>query len=151
MKAIFGAVIAFLLLVLYVYLIREGILVVRCATTENCATHPIATFTAAMGQTLATVGGLVSALVVAELAVADPGKTPVVQRAMPNASPTAVNFGKCLVFAYLTAWVAAGAWAFIVTLRHADTLPALTDLAHAWFGLAVAAAYAYFGIKHPSA
>ena len=48
---------------------------------------------------------------------------------------------------YLLVWMGAGLWAFVVGLQHPKELPALTNLGQSWLGLAVAAAYAYFGLR----
>ena len=49
---------------------------------------------------------------------------------------------------YLLVWVLVGLAAYLVgTMWYPGKLKHLTDLGQAWLGLAVAAAYAYFGIS----
>jgi len=49
---------------------------------------------------------------------------------------------------YLVVWVIAGVAAYVVgTMWYPGKLQPLTDLGQSWFGLAVAAAYSYFGIS----
>lgn len=52
---------------------------------------------------------------------------------------------------YLLIWVITGLAAFVVgSMQHDRVLQPLTDLGQSWLGLAVAAGYAYFGIKPQS-
>ena len=109
-KTIFGGTIAVVLLGIYVHLLRVAYLIVDCASNTECTTHRVSDFNEVMAQTLNVIVGLVSALVIAELAVTKPGEVPVAR-------------------------------------NHPDVLPPLTSVGQAWLGLAVASAYAYFGIK----
>jgi predicted NBD/HSP70 family sugar kinase len=103
-----------------------------------------------MAQALSVVGGLVSALVIAELAVAQPGD-PLAKRTLAqNASKLAVRVTSIVAMFYVLVWIVAGLMAFMVGLYHPTELPALTTLGQAWLGLAVSSAYAYFGIKPPT-
>jgi hypothetical protein len=99
------------------------------------------------------IGGLVSALVIAELAVTEPGSTPVA-RALVSVSatrPTLAQAGSIVIVLYLVVWVATGLAAYVVgTMWWPQALQPLTDLGQGWLGLAVAAAYAYFGISPPA-
>jgi hypothetical protein len=53
-----------------------------------------------------------------------------------------------IAWAYVLVWVVVGLVAFVVgTLNHPGQVQPLTDLGQAWLGLAVAAAYSYFGVK----
>jgi hypothetical protein len=55
---------------------------------------------------------------------------------------------KVVTGAYLLIWVLIGLAAFIVgEMWHPGVLQPLTDVGLAWIGLAVAAAYAFFGIN----
>jgi hypothetical protein len=102
-----------------------------------------------MAQALSLIGGLVSALVIAELAIAKPGEAPA-RRALPNdAANWAVRTVSIVSTFYVLAWIGAGLTAFMVGLYHPKEVPPLTTLGQAWLGLAVSAAYAYFGLKPP--
>lgn len=147
MQATFGGAIAAILLGIYLHLIRVGYLVVKCATTPGCTSHPATYFNDGMGQALSIVGGLVSALVIAELAATRPGDAPVARALADNASGRARFILKAVTVIYVVAWLLAGLAAFFIGLYHPKELPPLTNLGQAWLGLAVASAYAYFGIK----
>lgn len=89
MKMLFGALIAITLLGLYVYSVVTGISVVRCVTTTGCTTQTLASFTSGMSSAMALIGGLVSALVIAELSITKPGETPVARALDAPSSGTA--------------------------------------------------------------
>lgn len=151
MRASFGALIAALLLALYVYLVYEGAMSVYCSIADGCKAPLPKDFTSEMIVALSVVSGLVSALVIAELSLTEPGKVPVARALDSSPSATTTNAVKGLAAVYLLVWIGVGAWAFLIALKHATVLPALTNLGQAWFGLAIAAAYAYFGIRPPGA
>jgi hypothetical protein len=149
MKLIFGGLIAVILLALYAYAVLFAISVVSCISTTGCSALTVGSFTAGFASTMTTVGGLVSALVIAELAITQPGQAPVARALGSEASPTASNALKVITGIYLLLWVALGVSAYVVgAMWYPDTLKPLTDLGQAWLGLAVAAGYAYFGINH---
>ena len=150
MRAFFGSLIAILLLALYVYLAYQGGMAVLCATATGCKAPLPAEFTAEMTAALSVVSGLVSALVITELSITQPGDAPVARAINPGASKTTTNLVKALAATYLLVWIAVGSWALLLGLKHAAILPAITNLGQAWFGLAIAAAYAYFGIRPPN-
>jgi hypothetical protein len=147
MKAIFGGVIAVVLLGIYVNLLRVAYLIVDCASQPGCTARTPADFNDVMAQTLAVVGGLVSALVIAELAITKPGEAPVA-RVLPHyASPRSKTIVKAVTVAYVMVWLFVGLAAFMKGMYHPKTLPAFTGVGQSWLGLAVASAYAYFGLE----
>jgi hypothetical protein len=146
-QATFGGAIAVILLGIYLHLIRVAYLVVHCATTPGCTSYPPGFFNDGMAQALSIVGGLVSALVIAELAATKPGEAPAARALADDASNRAKFILKVVTAVYVLAWLLAGLAAFFVGLYHPKELPPLTSLGQAWLGLAVASAYAYFGIK----
>ena len=77
MQGAFGGVIAVVLLGLYVYLIRFALLIVDCMNNIGCSSYTVSDFNDGMAQALSIIGGLVSALVIAELAITKPGEAPV--------------------------------------------------------------------------
>jgi hypothetical protein len=111
-------------------------------------------FKPGMKSSLTTIGGLVAALVIAELAVTPPGMSPGVRLfaaapADPQHPPAPGRSAKFVTWIYLLVWVATGVTALVVgDWLNADApLPELADLGKAWFGLAVAAGYAYLGVQ----
>jgi hypothetical protein len=141
-KLFFGGLIAFVLLVLYVYLVWSAISVVTNANPASVMSE----FTKPMASTLALIGGLVSALVIVELAITKPGDAPVARAITATDSTGYKTFVRFVVFGYLVVWIITGLAALLISLRKPDVLQPLTDLGQTWLGLAVAAGYAYFGI-----
>jgi predicted metal-binding membrane protein len=148
MGKVFGGLIAVILLGLYVYAVRTAIVIVNCVFTSGCTTVNVASFTEGMKLSLTLIGGLVSALVIAELAITKPGEAPMARILAPNSSARAQNVLKIVTFLYLLVWLATGLLGFIVGyIKHPGVLQPLSDLGQSWLGLAIAAAYSYFGIK----
>jgi hypothetical protein len=100
-----------------------------------------------MAQTLNVIGGLVSALVIAELAITKPGETPAARLLAADASPRSKSVLQTVTITYILVWLVAGLAAFLKGMYHPQVLPPLTSVGQSWLGLAVAAAYAYFGLK----
>lgn len=148
-KILFGGTIALILLGLYVYLVVYAVMVVLCVTGTNCTSGlTLESFTRGMASGLATIGGLVSALVIAELAITKPGAAPAARLLTRSSSQGTQSSLKIVTFSYLAVWLLTGLVAYIVgPLLHEETLRPLTDLGQSWLGLAVAAGYAYLGIN----
>ncbi|HSN90250.1 MAG TPA: hypothetical protein VLS93_03385 [Anaeromyxobacteraceae bacterium] len=145
MKLFFGSLVAVVLLALHVYTIGVAVSVAGCVAAAGCQPTD---FTPALAATMSLTGGLVSALVIAELAVTDPGTPPFKRALSQGASAGRVKLVTAVAAIYLVAWLLGGLWAFVVGyLRHPGVVQPLTDLGQAWLGLAVAAGYSYFGIK----
>lgn len=147
MKLMFGGLISVVLLGLYLHLIQVAIKVALCVSTDGCTVYPADYFNEGMAQALSIIGGLVSALVIAELAVTQPGQAPMARTLAADLSHWALRAVKIVAVLYVLAWIGAGFAAFYVGLYHPKALPALTTLGQAWLGLAVSSAYAYFGLK----
>ncbi len=148
-KTVFGGVIAVILLGLYVFTVIMALLITTCLSKgAACQSYTRGDFSNEMAMTMATVGGLVSALVIAELAITKPGESPQARSLGQNPSETAKNILKITTIAYLSVWTLFGLAAFVVGyLLHPNVLQPLTDIGQSWLGLAVAAAYAYMGIN----
>lgn len=148
-KNIFGGVIAVILLGLYAYTVITALLVTTCVSKETaCQSYSEKDFTSGMAATMAIVGGLVSALVIAELALTKPGEPPAARILNANPSEQAKSILKAITFVYLLAWTILGLVAFVIGfMQNPGILQPLTDAGQSWLGLAVAAAYAYLGIK----
>lgn len=147
MKAVFGGVIATVLLGIYLHLISLGYRIVECVNTPGCTGYGLADFNSGMAQALSIIGGLVSALVIAELAATKRGEPPAARALSVNATPRARGVLKIVTSVYILVWTLAGLAAFFVGLYHPNDLPPITNLGQGWLGLAVASAYAYFGIE----
>jgi len=147
MNSKIGGSIAIALLAIYVYLIVLGCMTVDCALAPACARHPVTAFDDGMAQYLAELGGLVSALVIAELAIIRPGEIPAARVLEPHPTDKARRRLRVVAIAYLVVWFLAGAAAFVFGLGHPKVLPPLTGVGQSWFGIAVAAAYAYLGVR----
>lgn len=142
-----GGAIALVLLFVYVLLIWNGMRTVNCALTTGCTAHTVDGFNTVMAQYLSTIGGLVSALVVAELAITKPGEVPAARLVAQGASERSKSIFKWVTSLYLLVWLLAGVSALLTGMFHPTTLPPLTSVGQSWFGIAVAASYAYLGIK----
>ena len=147
MKEIFGGSIAVILLGIYVHLLLKAGKIVECVSAANCASNLPTSFNDVMSQSLTVIGGLVSALVIAELAITQPGEAPVARALSDNATDRSKFILKAVTISYVLVWLGAGLYAFMKGMYHPQALPAFTSVGQAWLGLAVAAAYAYFGLK----
>lgn len=93
------------------------------------------------------IGGLVSAVVVGNLALAGTGGTPDSQvREMMKAYGAGLMKG--MVWAYIIMWLLIGAASFYVgVIRCPDVFEPLNGMGKTWLGILVGALYAWFGIK----
>jgi len=141
-RALFGAVIVVILLVLYVLLTGFAISLLDCSE-PNCRDA----FTDSMASGLAMIGGLVSAVVIAELGLPQPYNVPFSRVLGDDPTKLQLTLLKIMTFLYITVWLGVGLWVLVATWKKPAEIPALTALARSWFGLAVAAGYVYFGLK----
>jgi hypothetical protein len=132
MAKIVPALLAVLLLVLYVY----AVVMVGLDPTKVPAQS--------IQFVLSVVGGLVSALVVAVLAITPPSGNPARAFLGKGPIPPAATL---VANAYLVAWLGCGIWLMYLWLTHSNASDVLISAAQSWFGLAVAAAYAFLGLK----
>src|SRR5262245_37230767 len=144
---VFSGLITVVLLGLYLYAVWTVHSAVRCLNTPGCTKYtqelsdPILTI-------LNLVGGLVSALVIAILAITPPGQ--LVSGTFGAQKPIAKWFTEIVSILYLVAWVASGVLLLWDWLRFPNTIPAVATTARSWLGLAVGAAYAYLGLTPPT-
>jgi hypothetical protein len=139
MKAAIGGGIALILLGLYGYSVIEAI---RIAMSPDALA-----LKSGFVSTMNTVGGLVSALVISELAITQPGQMPAARMGGPGWAGWATT----IAISYIAVWAALGLAAYVAgVMLYEGKVPALTDFGLAWLGLAVASGYAYFGLgqKH---
>ena len=148
-KLLFGSIIVILLLILYFGLLVYSVHLAFTAPKSPTDLRP------ELRRTLATVGGLVSALVISELAVTPPKQSPGVRLlvAPDQSEPDQVSITvvKFVAWTYIGIWIALGSAAFLTgELLFPGKVPTLTTYAQAWLGLAVAAGYGYFGLQPPA-
>ncbi|MEY9523981.1 hypothetical protein ABIF70_005122 [Bradyrhizobium japonicum] len=109
-------------------------------TLEACT---VVAFGDGLTYVVTTVGGLVSALVIARLSVTEPGKAPSVVPGTTEATTATTT----VAILYLLGWMATGLTALVLgVMIYPKANQTLSDLGTTWLGLAVSAAYAYFGI-----
>lgn len=105
-------------------------------------------FTPGVINIVTMIGGLVSALVVAKLAVTKPGESPALMPLQADAGDMARSLSTWLTGAYLVVWLVIGLTALIVgVMVFPDSNATLGEIGTTWLGLAVASGYAYFGIN----
>ena len=146
-RLLFGGVIAIILLGLYAYATVYSIQAALCIGRGPCTSYS-KDLTDGIVTVLNLVGGLVSALVISQLAITKPRDTPGVGLLADDASDTTKNMVKVVALTYLAVWVACGLAALIVGfMKYPTAVPQLTAAAKSWLGLAVAAGYSYLGLK----
>jgi len=142
-KEILMGIIACMLLLIYTFTLGELIISVYNWDTEAGEFVPNVNAV----WVICLIGGIVSAVVIANLAVSDPGGTPNSQvREMAEA------YGKKLlntiVWLYVIVWLLIGAGAFYVgVIRCPDVCETLNEIGKSWLGILAGAIYAWFGIK----
>ena len=139
-KQVFGGVVVLILLGLYVYLVWGAIAVANgCGAKADCSGNINEMTSSAM----ALIGGLVSALVIAVLALTKPGETPSASIGFDSGThPRADLVITIITITYLVVWLSTGLAAFVVGLKNPTAVKQLTTLGQGWLGLAVAAGYA---------
>ena len=146
-RTVGGGLVAVALLALYAYLVWSAIAVVSCVSDETCTALAATDFNNVKAQALSVVSGLVSALVISELALTKPGAPPGAKALGEASTRRARNVLRWVTALYIFVWLCVGGAALIAGLNNPDALPALTSVGQSWFGLSVASAYAYFGLK----
>jgi len=132
-KAVFGSVLAAMFLALYALLVGTAVL------------YP-AIFTASMADYLAVIGAFVSAVVIAELAVTEPGSPPMAQ-ALSNPTPANIARARWLSALYVGVWIMCGVACLIYGWFKPDASAVVVGMGKAFFGTTAAAVYAYMGVK----
>jgi hypothetical protein len=150
-RLIFGGAVALILLGLYVYAVLNAIIVVlSCSREGSCTAASPIYITPGMKLALTAVGGLVSALVITELAVTQPGHAPLGRMVSDTSTQAEAKYLRISTFSYLSVWTLTGLAFVVGSMQYPDVLPPLTDLGQIWLGFAVSASYSYFGIKPAS-
>jgi hypothetical protein len=148
MKLLFSGAIALILLGLYEYGVYEGIRVASCVGSPGCTAYNADAFTLGYAHALSGIGGLIAALVIAELAVTKPGEAPAGRVFGANDPNSKLSWTITVVTSlYMLVWLITGVAAYVVgTMWYPKALQPLTDLGQSWLGIAVAAGYSYFNI-----
>src|SRR5262245_39744174 len=127
-----SASIAVILLGLYAYAVA-----MLLASPRETPNEPV-------GTILNLVGGLVSALVIAALAITPPAENPA--HLFGVVAGTRLERAASLVVAvYLVVWLGCGVALLVRWMQVPDATPVLSAAAKSWLGLAIAAAYSYLG------
>lgn len=127
MKSVAGGLIALALLFFYIVLVSKASMIAECIGT-GCTTLTAANFNNVMAQAMSVLGGLVSALIISELAVTEPGETPGGRMLQAGSSGSKKNILRWTTGLYILAWILTGVWAFWKGLNYPDALPALTSV-----------------------
>ena len=162
-RLIFGGAVAIVLLTLYGYSILRGVETWYCLNNPtsarcNCKTPTEPTIPQCQAEypkelneglllILNLVGGLVSALVIAVLAVTTPGEPIGNVFLEDDPAPPGQKVITIISVLYVAVWLICGIVLVITYIRNPNTVPAVTTAAKSWLGLAVAAAYSYLGVK----
>ncbi len=153
----FGGLLAFMLLILYssilIYMMMQ---VVDCGEAASAACKAIDE-NQGMIYVVTTIGGLISALVITELAITPAGENiahrfmePADASAPPPATSEKIVRGAIttLTYSYLISWVMLGVGALVIgVVLYPEVSITVRAMGNTWLGLAVAAGYSYFGIK----
>jgi len=158
-RLIFLGVIATFLLGLYTYSIYHSIDVLKAINAPDCPNHDCLKLNEGIKLILSLVGGLISALVISVLAITPPNTSPsnaLINSVQPTNVVAAIDVSELtrtvtaiITYLYLLVWLGTGIVAVIYgfVLDYDHPVAELTAAAKSWLGLAVAAAYAFFGLK----
>jgi len=151
-RDVIAQVLPIILLVFYVFAIGTAISSTilgarQCRTNASCAQAFHAKRIEGVNLILNVVGGLVSALVIAELAITQPGEFPSAQ-ILKRRQGKSKRLITVVSTAFIIVWVLGGAGAVLMYVLYPNVIPAtLSEFAKSWLGLALASAYSYLGIK----
>jgi hypothetical protein len=97
------------------------------------------------------IGGLVSGVVIGNLALANPGETPLTQvQTFIGDSGEGKKFMQVIVWIYIGVWLIIGGSSFYVgVVKCPDVYEPLNEIGKSWLGIIVGALYAWFGIRNP--
>lgn len=147
-RAVFRTLLAVILLGLYIFALNIAIQGAQCTTgVAACEDYRKTHINDSLNLVLNGVGGVISALVIIELAVTPSGSAPSGHVFTGNGG---LQFAKAMTVCYMCIWLFAGLVAFVVgVMQYPKVVPPLTDIGVAWLGLAITSIYSYFGINPP--
>ena len=139
-----GALLAYTLLLLYSFPVFYYINAVRIS---GQGTGEAVIIPEGMVYVVTTIGGLISALVVARLTITPPKEN--VGEYKNTRMPSKLRkIAKFLTFLYLAIWMFTGLAALVYgVMLYPDINNTLRDIGTSWFGLAVTSVYTYFGLE----
>lgn len=140
-RVAFGGLLAFVLLGLFVYAVVLTLIVAHDCQESTCSLSDGLAFL------LETLGALVSAVVVSELAVTKPTEVPGTRLATAYHEDREKKIVKAFASFYIVVWLISGVALVILGWVQNSKVPQLATVAKEWLGVAIAAAYAYFGIS----
>ena len=147
-QLIFGGMIAIILLGFYVWSIYDAVSVVQCKNAMQTCQE----FSGNMSYILNTLGALISSLVVGLLGATKPSEFPA-QKLLESTlkgklKETPKMIAALMPSIFILVWITCGVvtvvFGFILSN---DAVPPFTAAAKAWFGVAIASVYAYFGLR----
>lgn len=147
---ILGGSIALILLGLYVFTLgKMGFSVLEhCKGVETCEVDGYVGPSTLFNYIATTIGGLISALVIAHLGASRAGGNGDGLMLLTTEDGKLPRLMTILTIVYLVTWIVMGVFSLYVgALNHPDINPHVTDFGMIWLGLAVSAAYAYFQIN----
>jgi hypothetical protein len=147
---VFGHALGVILLLLYAVAAWLMIVeIIKACHPHGCTVAIKSDYGDGFRYVLTTVGGLVSALVIARLSIAKPG-TMVSLTSLERETDQAKPIYYWIAATYLLVWMVTGLAALVFgVMLHPQASATVSDLGTVWLGLAVAAGYAYFGLTPP--
>jgi hypothetical protein len=137
----FAGSLAYILIILYVSTL--GYVIWQVCTSGG---KPV-NVSSGLTYVLTTIGGLVSALVLARLTLTPPGEDPA-KIDFSTANKKDLDTVKNLTFIYMLIWLIAGLAALVIgTVVFPGVNSTLSDIGTTWLGLAVSSVYVYFGLN----
>ena len=149
--SVLGATIVFILFIFYGGIITYMILEVRKFTPPTPEDELV--FKKELVYTVTAIGGLVSAVVIAQLVKISEGKNPAKMLAkFWGAKETdKIPLRQILIWFYLGGWVTLGALTFVFgVLVYPDINKTLNELGTTWLGMALSVGFSFFGLNPPS-
>jgi hypothetical protein len=132
-------------MLLLIYVIALGSLVILVIQSDSEPVVPAENIV----WIINLIGGIVTGVVIANLAISAPGETP-----MSQVRNMAAGYGRSLmqavVWIYIGTWLVSGLVTFYVgVISHPEVSATLTAIGKAWLGILAGAAYAWLGIRRP--
>ena len=168
-QLLFGGILAAILLGFYIWSIFDAILIVQCKESYKIMSDAIKgsetdaakiaseiakipkceEFTNNMTFFLNSIGGLISATVVGVLGATKLYEFPGEKLFKKNLSGIVQTIAAYMPSVYILAWMICGVFTVIFGfgLYDTDYVPAFTEHAKAWLGVAIASGFAYFGLN----
>lgn len=136
------------IILLFIYFITLGYVILE-AINWDTSDQPLVISTNIL-WTINVTGGLVAAVIIANLAVSKPGKAPLSQ--VENISEAyGRKFMTAVIWIYVIIWLIIGLAAFLVgVIFRPEVCETLNELGKTWLGILLGSAYAWFGINRSS-